>query len=121
MNRLSAVGGLSGLLQFVVHLIEEVLSSLRVTLQIPFVGTLGLDNPFPGLLAQPLCCRQIRMPSFGDILLGPLSNRHATNDKSTTNNSSYNASFDHGFDYKIGEALAQYLGVASRLLNPVPE
>ena len=99
-NRLSAVGSLSGLFQFIVHLIEQVLGSLRVTLQIPFIGTLRLDDPFPGLLAQPLCGRQIRMPSFGDILLGPLSNRHATNDKSTTNNSSYKASFHHGSDYK---------------------
>jgi hypothetical protein len=49
-------------------LIQQVLGFLSVAVHIPFIGLLGGNDLFPGLLAEPLRGGEVRMARTGDIL-----------------------------------------------------
>src|SRR5262249_28501829 len=56
----------------------QFLSFLRVSLQVPFIGPLGLDDATPGLLAEPLGSREIGMAGARDVARGELRHGNAS-------------------------------------------
>jgi hypothetical protein len=77
------VGGLGGLLELVVGLIEEVLSFGGVAVHVPFVGLLGGSDLLPGLRAEALGCGEIRVTVRVDVVLRHLSADDASDHEST--------------------------------------
>lgn len=78
-------------------------------MHVPFVGLLGLYDPFKGLPAQPLCGREIRMPCAGDIPSGPLRESNTSNNQQSSKKSGKNVVSDHGLDYKVRTGLPAIL------------
>lgn len=72
------VRGLRCLLQLVVGLIQQVFRFLRMTLHVPLVRFLRVDNSLPGLPAQPLRSRQVGVPAGRHVLARPLCDRQPT-------------------------------------------
>jgi hypothetical protein len=66
-----------------------------MTLHVPFVGFLRVQDFLEGLAAQSLCGSEIRMARARDIPGGPLSDGNPSSKEQATKNSSENSVFDH--------------------------
>jgi hypothetical protein len=99
-------------LQFVVGLIQQVFGFLRVTLHVPFIGLLRVQDSLKGLPAQPLSGGQIRMSCPGDIPDGPLREGNASDHEQRSEKSGEKVVSGHRLDYK---AQAGFLATVSAL------
>ena len=96
------VRGLGGELQFLIHLIEQVLGLRSVPVHVPLVRLLRRSDLLPSLLWKSLRRRQIRMLLAADILDRLLGHDHAATDQcraegGTQDNSSFAPTRDSPF------------------------
>jgi len=76
LRLLFGVSGGGGLPQLIIRLIEQILGMLSVTLHVPLVGLLGLDDLLEGVMAHALGIRKVRVPLARNVACGALSNSH---------------------------------------------
>ena len=91
-----AVGRFGREFQLIIDLVQEVLGFLRMTCQIPFISFLRRHDSIPGLPAQTLRGREIRMPSLRDIPLGSLRYGDTSKNKQGSQNCDENSDSHHG-------------------------
>lgn len=74
---------------------------LSVTLHVPLVGLLGLDDLLEGVMAHALGRSQVRVTMAGDVAGGCLSNRHGDGYEAKQDRESDDAKSvgKHGRDY----------------------
>jgi len=74
---------------------------LSVTLHVPLVGLLCLDDLLEGVMAHALCGSEVRVPFAGDVAGGRLSNSHGDGYEPKEDRESEDAKSvgKHGRDY----------------------
>ena len=82
--------------EFSAGLIEQLLSLLRVTLHVEFIGLLRCNDSLERLLAEALGGREIRMPRTGNIVPWPLGDGAARDDEQEAKHNRSNLYADQG-------------------------